>query len=97
MADERRMTAESIDEDGNFNHGGKRWSLLGSSRPIPGDAAAAGELEHEEVLAVFNTQIPECPVCGEKDRTTTVIMTERYRMVPTRCCKKIVWYMEGTQ
>jgi hypothetical protein len=97
MTEERRMTAESIDDDGNFNHEGKRWSLLGSDLPIPSDASVSGKLEHEEVLAVVNTQIPECPVCKEKDRTTTVIMTERYRMVPTRCCKKIIWYMEGTQ
>jgi len=97
MTEERRMTAESIDDDGNFNYDGKRWSLLGSSLPIPADASLSGQLEHEEVLAVMNTEIPKCPVCGTEDCATAVIMTERYRMVPTRCCKKIVWYTEGAE
>lgn len=88
------MTAESIDDDGNFNYGGKRWSLLGSALPIPPDASLSGELEHEEVIAVMNVEIRECPVCEDTDSGTTVIMTEHYRMVPSRCCKKIIWYTE---
>lgn len=92
-----RMTAESIDDEGYFHHEGKRWSLLGSALPVPADASVSGELEHEEVLAVVNIEISKCVVCGTTDfeAPTTVVMTEHYRLVPSRCCNKIIWYYEG--
>jgi len=97
MIDEQtRMTADSIDEEGYFHHKGERWSLLGSTLPVPAGASLSGQLEEEEVLAVVNI-VMKCHNCNTPECETTVIMTENYRMVPSRCCNKIIWYMEGTK
>ena len=91
------MKAEEIDDDGCWNNDGKRWELLGSSLPIPPTASASGELEHEMVLAVLNTDLGKCPVClSNADGVLgTVLLTEHYRLIPSRCCFKMIWYYES--
>ena len=90
------MKAEEIDDEGCWNSGGKRWVLLGSSLPIPPAASVSGKLEHEEVLAVLNSDLGACPVCSAHctDVLGTVLMTEHYRLIPSRCCLKMIWYYE---
>ena len=93
------MKADEIDDDGCWNNDGTRWRLLGSLLPIPPDASASGTLEHEEVLAVVRNVEKACPVCpdGEPIQHWTVLVTERYRMVPSRCCSKILWFFESSE
>lgn len=91
------MKAEEIDDEGCWNSEGKRWELLGSSLPIPPAASVSGKLEHEEVLAVLNSDLGECPVCSAHRNGVlgTVLMTENYRLIPSRCCLKMIWYYES--
>ena len=93
------MKAEEIDDEGCWSNRGKRWILLGSSLPIPPLASLSGKLEHEEVLAIWNMKMGRCPVCSAPPGSIvgTVLMTEHYRLVPSRCCKKMIWYAEVKQ
>ena len=93
-----RMKADEIDDDGCWNNDGTRWQLLGSLLPIPPDASVSGTMEHEEVLAVVQNVEKICPVCpADELHRWTVLVTQHYRMVPSRCCSKIIWFFESSE
>lgn len=92
------MQAQDIDDEGNYHYNGKVVSLLGHSLPIPNDVTKSGEWEEEEVLAVWNVPKSTCSACNAPlTKDITILMTLHYRLVPSRCCNKMIWYMEMKQ
>jgi len=90
------MSSKQIDDDGNFVVDGKRYSLLGTHLPIPADVSFTGKTEKEEVLLVANLDLKVCPACRESTNGTLscVLVTENYRLHPSRCCCQMIWLTE---
>jgi len=90
------MSSKQIDDDGNFVVGGKKYSLLGTHLPIPADVSFTGKTETEEVLLVANLDLKVCPACRESTNGTLscVLVTENYRLHPSRCCCQMIWLTE---
>ena len=90
------MSSKQIDDDGNFTVGGKRYSLLGVDLPIPADVSMTGEAITEEVLLVANLDLQACPACSEstEGKLSVVLVTENYRLHPSRCCCQMIWLTE---
>lgn len=90
------MSAKQIDDSGNFVVDGKKYSLLGKGLPIPADVSVTGEAVTEEVLLVANLDLRACPACRESTvgKLSVVLVTENYRLHPSRCCCQIIWLTE---
>lgn len=90
------MSAKQIDDDGNFVVGGKKYSLLGTHLPVPADVSMTGKAITEEVLLVANLDLRACPACREstEGKLSVVLVTENYRLHPSRCCCQMIWLTE---
>jgi hypothetical protein len=90
------MSSKQIDDDGNFTVGGKKYSLLGTNLPVPADVSMTGTAITEEVLLVANLDLRACPACREstEGKLSVVLVTENYRLHPSRCCCQMIWLTE---
>ena len=79
----KRMRAKDFDRDGYFCPDGEaKYSLLGHPIAIPAMVTYSGEVEHEEILLSAYVKIGDCPRCGERTTTDTLIFaTNKYRML----------------
>jgi len=93
-----RITADSIDEDGQWSgEDGFACDMRDMSFPVP-DEIKGGPYAEQNVMAILKAKglYKKCPYCKKAmHKDGIILMMEEFHIYPSKCCKRIVWVRNG--
>jgi len=91
--DDEMLTAMDIDDNGDWHRSFDKVSMLDVNLSPPRNITGHNDEIKVIMISKASGFLASCPYCNcAIPEDNVLLITERLKLLPTRCCNKLIWY-----